>query len=80
MKFACVDYTVKEGQELPPNLMALEFKEHEGSFLVGALAALLTQDGQGGLRRRHGDPAHPASSRPATAPARRRPTRRSRCS
>ena len=49
VKFACVDYTVKEGQTLPPNLRALEFKEHEGSFLVGALAALLTKTGKVGF-------------------------------
>ena len=49
VKFACVDYTVKEGQALPPNLRALEFKEHEGSFLVGALAALLTKTGKVGF-------------------------------
>lgn len=49
VKFACVDYTVKEGQTLPPNLTALEFKEHEGSFLVGALAALTTKTGKVGF-------------------------------
>jgi basic membrane protein A len=49
VKFACVDYTVKEGQALPPNLTALEFKEQEGSFLVGALAALLTKTGKVGF-------------------------------
>jgi basic membrane protein A len=49
VKFACVDYTVKEGQVLPPNLTALEFKEQEGSFLVGALAALLTKSGKIGF-------------------------------
>ena len=42
VKFACVDFTVKEGEALPPNLVALKFKEEEGSYLVGALAALLT--------------------------------------
>ena len=49
VKFACVDYTVKEGQALPPNLQALEFKENEGSFLVGALAALLSKTGKVGF-------------------------------
>ena len=49
VKFACVDYTVKEGQTLPPNLVALEFKEQEGSFLVGALAALVTKTGKVGF-------------------------------
>ncbi len=42
-KFACVDYTITPGKTLPPNLIALEFKEEEGSFLVGALAGLITK-------------------------------------
>ena len=41
--FACVDYTLGPDTHLPPNLVALEFKEEEGSYLVGALAALLTK-------------------------------------
>ena len=43
VKFACVDYTVTPGQALPPNLVALKFREEEGSFLVGALAALVSK-------------------------------------
>jgi basic membrane protein A len=43
VKFACIDYTVTPGQTLPPNLVALKFREEEGSFLVGALAALLSK-------------------------------------
>jgi basic membrane protein A len=42
-KFACVDYTVQPGREIPSNLDALKFKEEEGSYLVGALAGLLTK-------------------------------------
>ena len=42
-KFACVDYTVNPNDTLPPNLVALKFREEEGSFLVGALAALLSR-------------------------------------
>jgi basic membrane protein A len=42
-KFACVDYTVNPGDTLSPNLVALKFKEEEGSYLVGALAALLSK-------------------------------------
>jgi basic membrane protein A len=42
-KFACVDFTVTPGESLPPNLVALTFKEEEGSFLVGALSALLSK-------------------------------------
>jgi len=44
--FACVDYALavdKAGNVLPPppNVAALKFREEEGSFLVGALAALV---------------------------------------
>ncbi len=42
-KFACVDYTYDSAKVLPANLVALNFKEEEGSFLVGALAALITK-------------------------------------
>ncbi|MBI1803489.1 MAG: BMP family ABC transporter substrate-binding protein [Ignavibacteriae bacterium] len=42
-KFACVDYTYDSTRPLPPNLVALLFREEEGSFLVGTLAALLTK-------------------------------------
>jgi basic membrane protein A len=42
-KFACVDYTFDSTKALPPNLVAIEFKEEEGSFLVGALASLLSK-------------------------------------
>ena len=48
-KFACVDYTVTPGDTLPPNLVALKFREEEGSFLVGALAGLLTKTGKVGF-------------------------------
>lgn len=46
INFAVVDYSVgtdKAGNPIPPppNLAALKFKEEEGSFLVGALAALV---------------------------------------
>ena len=44
--FACVDYALavdNKGNVLPPppNVAALKFREEEGSFLVGALAALV---------------------------------------
>ena len=48
-KFACVDYTVNPGDTLPPNLVALKFKEEEGSYLVGALAALVSTTGKVGF-------------------------------
>src|SRR4051812_41201071 len=46
VNFAGVDYAVgtdKDGRPVPPppNVAALKFKEEEGSFLVGALAALV---------------------------------------
>lgn len=41
--FACVDYTYDLTKTLPPNLLALEFKEEEGCFLVGAIAGLTTK-------------------------------------
>ncbi|MEO5617773.1 MAG: BMP family ABC transporter substrate-binding protein [Candidatus Eisenbacteria bacterium] len=49
VKFACVDFTVTEGETLPSNLAALKFKEEEGSFLVGALAALISKTGTVGF-------------------------------
>jgi basic membrane protein A len=49
VKFACVDYTVKPDEALPPNLVALTFKEEEASFLVGALSGLLTKTGTVGF-------------------------------
>jgi len=48
-KFACVDYTVNPGDSLPVNLVALKFKEEEGSYLVGALAALVSTTGKVGF-------------------------------
>jgi basic membrane protein A len=42
-KFACVDYTINPDKTIPSNLIALEFKEEEGSFLVGAIAGLTTK-------------------------------------
>jgi basic membrane protein A len=43
--FACIDYSWTEGEQVPPNLLGLKFREEEGSFLVGALAAMVTQTG-----------------------------------
>jgi basic membrane protein A len=44
-QFACIDYTVDTTKPIPANLVALKFKEEEGSFLVGALAGLMTKTG-----------------------------------
>lgn len=43
--YACVDYSLAPGEVLPPNLATLNFREHEGSFLVGAIAALTSKSG-----------------------------------
>lgn len=48
VKFACVDYAPGRGAE-PANLAGLRFREHEGSFLVGALAGLVSRTGQVGF-------------------------------
>ena len=43
-KFACIDYNPPEGADkIPPNLVGLRFREHEGSFLVGAIAGRVTK-------------------------------------
>ncbi|MEZ4360284.1 MAG: BMP family ABC transporter substrate-binding protein [Kofleriaceae bacterium] len=43
-KFACIDYTLPDGLERPPgNLAGLRFREHEGAFLVGALAGRVSK-------------------------------------
>ena len=42
VKFAGIDYA-PTGAEIPGNLAGLAFREHEGAFLVGAIAGLLTQ-------------------------------------
>ena len=47
--WACVDYAITPGKKLPENLLALKFKEQEGSFLVGALAALVSKTGKIGF-------------------------------
>jgi basic membrane protein A len=42
VKFAGIDYAPTEGKTMPPNLEGLRFREHEGSFVVGAIAGLLS--------------------------------------
>jgi basic membrane protein A len=41
-KFACIDYSITDPNAIPPNVLAVEFREEEGSFLVGAIAGLKT--------------------------------------
>jgi basic membrane protein A len=48
-KFACVDYTVTNPDSIPANLVALKFREEEGSFLVGVVAALKSKTGKIGF-------------------------------
>jgi basic membrane protein A len=47
--FACVDYDARPGEVLPPNLAGLKFREHEGSFLVGMMAAMFSKTGRIGF-------------------------------
>ncbi len=54
LKFAIIDMVVDK-----PNVRSIVFKEQEGSYLVGVLAGMASQDQEGRLRRRHGHPAHP---------------------
>lgn len=52
-KFVCVDYSIKDGKEraepLPGNLAGITFREEEGSYLVGAIAALKSKTGKIGF-------------------------------
>lgn len=43
VKFAGIDYSPSPGVGALPNLAGLRFREHEGSFLVGAIAGLTTR-------------------------------------
>jgi basic membrane protein A len=44
VRFAGVDFSVVPGgPPIPPNLLGLRFREEEGSFLVGALAGLMSK-------------------------------------
>ena len=48
-KFGCIDYSVDTTKTIPTNLLALEFKEDEGSFLIGAIAGLTTKTNKVGF-------------------------------
>lgn len=48
VKFACVDYAPSP-RGIPENVAALAFREEEGSFLVGAVAGLMTKTGHVGF-------------------------------
>jgi basic membrane protein A len=49
VKFACVDYAPPEAGAIPDNVVGLGFREEEGSFLVGAVAGLLTKTRHAGF-------------------------------
>ena len=40
VKFACVDYSLPERGSAPPNVVGLNFREEEGAYLAGVMAAL----------------------------------------
>ncbi len=43
-RFACIDFSMSPGDPPPPdNLTGLRFREQEGSFLVGAIAGLVSK-------------------------------------
>jgi basic membrane protein A len=48
VRFACVDYFAGP-KGIPPNVAALAFREEEGSFLVGAVAGLVSKSGHVGF-------------------------------
>jgi basic membrane protein A len=48
VRFACVDY-FPGPKGIPPNVAALAFREEEGSFLVGAVAGLMSKTGHVGF-------------------------------
>lgn len=48
-KFACIDYSVTPGKKIPENIAAVEFKEDEGSFLLGSLAAYISKTNKVGF-------------------------------
>ncbi|MGQ9804467.1 MAG: BMP family lipoprotein [Chlorobiales bacterium] len=44
-KYVCIDYSIDTTKPIPENLAAITFREEEGSFLVGALAAMVSKTG-----------------------------------
>lgn len=42
-RFACIDYSPPRDGKIPSNVAGLTFREEEGSFLVGAVAGLLSK-------------------------------------
>lgn len=48
-KFACIDYSIDPTKKIAENIQAIEFREEEGSFLVGALAAYTSKTNKVGF-------------------------------
>lgn len=48
VRFACIDYA-PSARGVPPNVAGLVFREEEGSYLVGAVAGLLSRTGHVGF-------------------------------
>lgn len=48
-KFACIDYSADTAKAMPANLSGITFEEEKGSFLVGAIAGLVTKTGKVGF-------------------------------
>jgi basic membrane protein A and related proteins len=48
-RFACIDYAPRMDGVIPPNVAGLVFREEEGSFLVGAVAGMITKTGHVGF-------------------------------
>ena len=48
-KFACIDYSVSPDKKIGDNVEAIEFKEEEGSFLIGVISGLSSKTGKVGF-------------------------------
>ncbi|HED30322.1 MAG TPA: BMP family ABC transporter substrate-binding protein [Prosthecochloris aestuarii] len=48
-RFACIDYQHEEGRTLPENLSGIVFEDRKGSFLAGAMAAMVSRTGTVGF-------------------------------
>jgi basic membrane protein A len=48
-QFACIDFNPQPGTTIPSNLSGIVFEETKGSFLVGAIAGLLSKTGKVGF-------------------------------
>jgi basic membrane protein A len=48
-RFACIDYAPRQDGAMPENVAGLVFREEEGSFLVGAVAGLISKTGHVGF-------------------------------